>query len=53
MSFPKIELSSLPDLNTLTAVFGTMYDRHPGHNDTVIVLATVVYEAQGPGGGII
>ncbi len=46
MQFPKIDLSSLPDLPVLTAVFGAERVSEPGHNDTIIVLATVLYEAQ-------
>ena len=46
MQFPKIDLSSLPDLPVLTALFGS--ERMSGHDDTIIVLATVLYEAQVP-----
>ncbi len=53
MNFPKIDLASLPDLNTLTGMFGSMRTPNPGHDDTIVVLATIVYEAQGTGGGII
>ncbi len=51
MKFPKIDLSSLPDLETLTGVFGSL--RTPGHDDTIIVLATLVYESSPPPGGLI
>lgn len=57
MTLPKIDLASLPDLETLTGVFGSMASgRHmPGHDDTIIVLATFIYETvpPGTGGGII
>lgn len=52
MKFPKIDLTSLPDLDTLTGVFGAL--RHgPGSDDTIIVLAAIVYESAPPGGGLI
>lgn len=51
MKLPKIDLASLPDLDTLTAFFGTV--RNPGHEDTIIVIATVVYDTSPPSGGLI
>lgn len=51
MQLPKIDLASLPDLTTLTGMFGSM--RSPGHDDTIVVLMTIVYETAPPGGGII
>lgn len=52
MKLPKIDLASLPDLNTVTSMFGAL--RHPpGHDDSVVVLMTIVYETQPPGSGII
>lgn len=51
MNLPKIDLASLPDLTTLTGMFGSM--RTPGHDDTIIVLAAIVYESSPPGGGLI
>lgn len=53
MKLPKIDLASLPDLHTLTGMFGSLVERSPGHDDTIIVLMTIVYETQPPGGGII
>ncbi len=53
MKLPKIDLASLPDLNTLTGMFGSMRTPNPGSDDTIVVLATIVYETQPPGGGII
>ena len=52
MDLPKIDLASLPDLNILTGLFGSAR-RMPGHDDTILVLATIVYETIPPGGGII
>ena len=46
MKLPMIQLSSLPDLDTLTGFFGTL--RIPGHDDTIIVIASVVYESAPP-----
>lgn len=45
MEPPRIELSALPDLDTLTGLFGTLAARSPGHDDTVVILATFVYDA--------
>ena len=52
MKLPKIDLASLPDLNAAIGMFGSMRTDNPGHNDTIVILATVVYESS-PGGGII
>lgn len=48
MQFPKIDLSILPDLSTLTGMFGSGRTPNPGHDDTIVVLATFLYEAQPP-----
>lgn len=53
MKLPKIDLSSLPDLNTLTGMFGSIRTPNPGHDDSIVVLMTIVYETAPPGGGII
>jgi len=53
MKLPKIDLASLPDLHTLTGLFGSLRSPNPGHDDTVVVIATVVYETAPPGGGMI
>lgn len=44
MKLPKIDLASLPDLETLTGLFGSA-TRTPGHDDTIIMLAVLVYES--------
>lgn len=49
MKLPKIDLSALPDLDTLTGMFGSLTYQLPGHDDTVVILATFVYDS----GGII
>lgn len=48
MKLPKIDLSALPDLDTLTGFFGSISG--PGHDDTVVILATFIYEIVPPGG---
>jgi hypothetical protein len=50
MKLPMIDLSKLPDLSTLTGMFGTT--TQPGHDDTIIVIAAVVYESNPPGSGL-
>lgn len=61
MKLPKIDLSSLPDLNTLTGMFGSIADpgsptdpgpNTPGPDDTIIVLATLVYDSAPPSAGL-
>ena len=48
MNLPKIDLSALPDLNTLTGAFGSLFP--PGSasggtsDDTIVVLMVFVYE---------
>ena len=47
MNLPNIELSALPELDTLTGVFGSL--AHPAQtlaaDDTVIVVMVFLYEA--------
>ena len=50
MKLPKIDLSALPDLDILTGMFGSLTYQLPGHDDTVVILATFVYDS---GGGIV
>ncbi len=54
MKFPKIDLASLPDLTTLTGMFGAHPGptQTPGHDDTIIMLATLVYDTAPPTGGL-
>lgn len=50
MKLPKLDLSALPDLETLTGVFGAGgRTPNPGHDDTIVVLATFLYESNPPG----
>ncbi len=50
MNLPKIDISSLPDLDTLTGVFGSL--AHPVQalqsDDTLIVLMVFVYDTIKP-----
>ena len=46
MNLPKIDISALPDLNTMTGVFGSL--AHPAQHfqidDTGIEIMAIVYE---------
>jgi len=54
MHLSKLDLSALPDLSTLTGMFGSFAEgRNPGHDDSIVLLATFIYEAQPPGGGLV
>jgi hypothetical protein len=47
MNLPKLDLSALPDLDTLTGVFGSLTHLHRAggySNDTVIILMSFLYE---------
>lgn len=46
MDLPSIDLSTLPDLQTLTGVFGSLLDtaRGQGSDDTLIILMTWLYD---------
>ena len=48
MNLPKIDLSLLPDLETPTGLFGSIKQYGPGHDDTIVILATFIYEAAPP-----
>lgn len=47
MNLPKIDISALPDLATLTGVFGSVKNALPAmaSDDTVIILMVLVYDA--------
>lgn len=45
MDLPKIDLSVLPDLTTLTGLYGSLTGAAPRHDDSIVIVATVVYEA--------
>lgn len=54
MTLPKLDLSALPDLPTLTGMFGSFANGHtPGHDDSIVILATFLYDANPPGGGLL
>jgi len=52
MKLPRINLASLPDPDVLTGVFGAIRGG-PGSDDTIIVLAAIVYESAPPSGGLV
>lgn len=43
MDLPKFDIASLPTLDTLTGMFGSLGGT-PGSDDSLIVLMTFVYE---------
>lgn len=47
MNLPKIDISILPDLETLTGVFGSLANpiQAMASDDTVIILMSLIYEA--------
>lgn len=48
MNLPKIDISLLPDLTTLTGMFGSVFENPaPGSDDSIVVLATYVFESTG------
>ncbi len=52
MNLPKIDLSTLPDLDTLTGMFGSMSDFSPAvMDDSVIIIMVFIYELLPPGSG--
>lgn len=50
MNLPKIDLSALPDLDSLTGVFGSLSDlgRVASSDDTILILMTFLYEILPP-----
>lgn len=50
MKLPKIDLSVLPDLETLTGLFGSASAGWPGHDDRIVILMTYLYEISPPSG---
>lgn len=47
IALPSIDLSALPDLSHLTGLFGSI-GHVVGSDDSIVVLATVVYESVPP-----
>lgn len=47
MDLPKIDLAALPDLDVLTGLFGSLMAVKPGHDDSIVILGTFVFEAGG------
>lgn len=52
MNLPKIDLSSFPDLHSLTGIFGSLTDAVRGQSmdDSIIALMTFVYDTWPPTG---
>ena len=44
MNLPTIDVSALPDLSTLTGMFGSMVDGGPASDDTLIILMVFLWE---------
>ncbi len=52
MKLPMIDLSTLPELtHKLTGLFGSLGET-PGHDDTIVILATYAFEVTPPGSGL-
>lgn len=43
MDLPKIDLSLLPDLNTLTGIFGSGHITLAGTDDRIVIMMTYLY----------
>jgi hypothetical protein len=50
MNLPKIDVSALPDLDTLTGVFGNLSNPAQGlqSNDLLIMIMTFIYDVVAP-----
>lgn len=50
MNLPKIDLSALPDLDSLTGVFGSLSElgRVAASDDTILILMVFLYEILPP-----
>jgi hypothetical protein len=44
MKRPTIDITRLPDLDTLTGVFGSLQNEGPAHDDSIVILGVYVYE---------
>ncbi|MEZ5749794.1 MAG: hypothetical protein AB7G24_01800 [Novosphingobium sp.] len=44
MKLPQIDLSQLPDLDTLTGLFGSGNAGLPGTDDRIVIMMTYLYE---------
>lgn len=48
MNLPHIDLSSIPGLDTVVGIFGSITNiSTPGHDDSVVIVATFVYDTSG------
>lgn len=50
MNLPKIDVSALPDLDTLTGVFGSLANplQAAGSDDSVVIIMVFIYEVLVP-----
>jgi len=54
MKLPTIDITKLPDLDTMTGVFGSIQADRPAHDDSIIILGVYVYEVTQPlAGGLL
>lgn len=47
MAFPKIDISALPGLDSVTGMFGSIVDGGP-YNDKILAIMVYVYDAAPP-----
>ena len=47
MNLPQIDLSILPDLDSVVGLFGRVIEGAGGHDDSIVILATFVHETTG------
>ena len=45
LPLPTIDLSAVPDLSHLTGLFGSLIQAPPGSDDSIVVLATFLFES--------
>jgi len=48
MNLPSIDLSSLPGLDTVTGLFGSLVSSAPTIDDRIVVIMVYVYEVNPP-----
>lgn len=52
MKLPTLDITKLPDLDTLTGVFGSLQADRPAHDDSIVILGVYVYEVSPLTGGL-
>ena len=48
MNLPKIDLSSLPGLESAVGLFGSVADLGPSYDDRIIIIMVYVYDTMPP-----